>query len=389
MKATKIILLFVIIVILSACKDSEPVSPIDFEEINEPLAKNNKQLSVMTRNIYIGTDVDMILQEEDPYLIPLRVAEAFQMLLGTNFPERAEALAEEILEKQPDLVGLQEVTTIRLQSPGDAVVGGNIPAEEVFLDYLKILMDAISAAGLNYQVVAKIQNADVEMPMIVSTDPNEFDDVRMTDYDVILARKGVAISDVEEVNYQARLIMPGTGLELPCGYVAVNAKIGGKKYRFVNTHLQDADQGDFLLPIQLAQAEELLTVLSGIKIPVILVGDFNSAAPNEATYKLITEVHTYMDSWLLGRSNKNINGFTYGHDPDLLNTEQNFWKRIDYIFIRNGKSSVKRVCINWVKAEVTGDELSDKTSSGLWPSDHGGVYAELKFKCSKKCKTAE
>ena len=65
------------------------------------------------------------------------------------------------------------------------------------------------------------------------------------------------------------------------------------------------------------------------------------------------------------------------YDLDLLNAEQNFWKRIDYVFLKYGSKESKNRCIKWVNAEVTGDEVIDKTPSGLWPSDHGGVYVEM------------
>jgi hypothetical protein len=32
-----------------------------------------------------------------------------------------------------------------------------------------------------------------------------------------------------------------------------------------------------------------------------------------------------------------------------------------------------------VKATVIGDELQDRTESGLWPSDHAGVVAKIQF----------
>jgi len=194
---------------LSSCTDKNPVSPLNFEANEEIQLNHNgnaETITVMTRNIYVGADVDRIMLTEDPNQIPIVVTEVFQSLLATNFPERAQALANEIYEKQPHLIGLQEVSLLRIQSPGDAVVGGVTPAEDVILDYLEILMMTLSGMGLEYDVVAKIQNADVEMPMVVSAVP-EFDDVRLTDYDVILAKRGVEISNVDARNYKAKVTL--------------------------------------------------------------------------------------------------------------------------------------------------------------------------------------
>ena len=70
---------------------------------------------------------------------------------------------------------------------------------------------------------------------------------------------------------------------------------------------------------------------------------------------------------------------TFGHDADLRNATQNFWERIDYVFVRNGESHQKFTQMNGVEAIVVGDEVADKTPSGLWPSDHGGVVASFQF----------
>lgn len=372
-------------IFLSSCTDKNPVTPQTNQTKDGLFRVNNNYygVTVLTRNIYVGTDVDVILQNDDPSQIPILVAQAFGTLLETNFPERAEALAREIKETQPHLVGLQEVSLIRLQSPGDAVVGGTIPAEEVFMDYLDILMQALGGMGLEYEVVAKVQNSDVEMPMITKfEEPYEFDDVRLTDFDVILAKKGININKIVEKNYRAKVVLTDLGIELPRGYVAVTAEINENKYRFVNTHLEDADQGGDLLKIQRAQAAELIADLAHEKLPVILVGDFNSAAPNEPTYKLISR-HHYQDVWLINSNTENPGGLTYGHDADLRNPEQNFWKRIDFIFVKNKKQGRKHVRLMNVKAEVLGDEVKDKTLSGLWPSDHGGIAARLEFRTYK------
>jgi endonuclease/exonuclease/phosphatase family metal-dependent hydrolase len=386
MNIRKVLCLFTFLILLfSACKDNDPVSPLSFESQEEEL---NKQLcdpgvlSVMTRNIYVGADVERILQAQDQNEIPLIVTEVFQTLLATNFPERAQALAAEILEKQPDLIGLQEVSLIRSQSPGDAVYGGTIPAENVVLDYLDILLTTLNGLSLDYRVVAKVQNADVEAPMVVSPVP-DFDDVRLTDYDVILAKAGIKTSNPAAHNYKAKVSIPEFGVDLPRGYTAVTAEKNGSKYRFVNTHLEDADQGGELLIIQLKQTSELLLRLAKIRMPVILVGDFNSAATGEPSYRLLTLTNRYKDTWLINTLNDNPDGLTFGHDFNLQNPTQNFWKRIDYIFVRDGIGWRNNIKLISVTAEVLGDEAGDKTPSGLWPSDHGGVAADLTFSLRK------
>ncbi len=386
-------LLVALLLIIAGCTKENPMVPQMSEpseaEIQAAASKitADQELSsfcwfpgpvtVMTRNIYVGGDVDLVLSATDPKQIPALVAQIFQQVQATNFPERAMSLAREIAWTQPHIVGLQEVSLIRYQSPGDAAGGGTEPAEEVLYDYLKILLRALRANGAHYKVAGKVQDTDIELPMIVSQDPLKFDDVRLTDYDVILVREDVKVSNVKAQNYQAKLIIPGTGIAVLRGFVSVKAKIGHQAYRVANTHLEPAWTPE-ILQIQRAQAQELLTFLNDEKLPVIITGDFNSDAPDGQTYKDIL-LQGYTDIWTENWLKYNPDGFTSGHDYDLLNPVANFTERIDFIFVRKESRFFPKPVIGPVFAIVVGDEQFNRTPSGLWPSDHGGVVARFRF----------
>ena len=49
-------------------------------------------------------------------------------------------------------------------------------------------------------------------------------------------------------------------------------------------------------------------------------------------------------------------------------------ERIDLIFL-----DPLDLAIDKVKCHLVGDEVADMTPSGLWPSDHAGVVAKIKF----------
>ena len=334
-------------------------------------------VTAMTRNIYIGGDVDLVMGATDPNQIPLLVAKIFQQVDSTNFPERAMSLAREIAWTQPHFVGLQEVSLIRYQSPGDAVIGGTTPATDTLYNYLGILLRALRANGAQYKVAGVVENTDIELPMIVNQNPPQFDDVRLTDYDVILVRRDIRISDVVSQNFQARLVLPGSGIPVLRGFVAVKAKVGNQVYRVVNTHLEPADN-PAILPIQLGQARELLRRLHGETLPIIMLGDFNSNAPDGETYKLILS-QDYTDIWTKNFLRHNPDGFTFGHEYHLRNDVANFYRRIDYIFVRNKQQFFPRPLFGPVFAIVVGDEYFNRTASGLWPSDHGGVVARFRM----------
>ena len=114
-------------------------------------------LTVMTRNMYIGNDVDLIidaLASPDPNDdIPVFLAgvETFQK---TDFPARAGAMADEILRARPHVVGLQEVDHVLID-----LRGFGIPVN-IDMDFLPILMAALSARGLNYAIAAQGTNFD-------------------------------------------------------------------------------------------------------------------------------------------------------------------------------------------------------------------------------------
>ncbi len=333
----------------------------------EPAGRNG--IVVMSQNVYFGFDTEPLLAAGSPEEIPILAAQAFQQLLATNFAERAEAIADEIARKRPHLVALQEVALIRIQSPGDSVAGGTTPAETVLYDHLEILQTALASRGLDYRVAGRVQDVDVELPMLTSVDPLSFDDIRLTDYDVVLARGDVDISRVAEVNYQARLFVPSLGLEIPRGYVALDATIGRQSVRFVGTHLEDTPFPD----VQLAQAQELAAALALETGTVILVGDLNSPAPGGGAYPFLAS-QGFDDAWLRNERTGQGSGLTWGHDADLRNPTPAFTVRIDFVLVRESAATAREFR---AFVEVWGDDTADRTPSGLWPSDHAGVVAEL------------
>ena len=321
---------------------------------------------VMSQNAYYGFPVGILL-EAPAEEIPIRAAEAFEYLLATDFAGRAEAMADKIAEERPHLIGLQEMALIRLQSPGDAVEGGVEPAEVVLFDYVQILLDALAARGLDYRVAGSVENVDVELPMITGLDPLTFDDVRLTDRDVVLARGDVEIGHVVTGNYEARASVPSLGIEIKRGYVALDAGLGGTaRCRFVCTHLEDTPFDD----IQLHQAQELVELLEAERKAVILVGDFNSPAPTGPTYKRLLE-SGYADAQV------GDGGLTWGHDPDLANPSDAFTMRLDLVLTRGSRHPIFPVHLEARSLEVWGDDLEERTESGLWPSDHAAVIAEF------------
>src|SRR5262245_32389064 len=337
----------------------------------------DRAVTVMTRNLYVGADLSPVaaaLASGSPSAIINAASTIWAGVLSTNFPERAEALADEIAHAHPLLVGLQEVSLFRTGAP-DSFLGNPTRAEAVAFDYLNILLGELGERGLHYTPVAVTRNVDAELTGFVA--PGVLRDIRLTDRDVILARTDLPasqlrLSNVQVANFATNLTVPigstGQLFSNLCGWGAVDVEVRGKTFRFINTHLQVDSPNPLANAIQVAQARELLAGPASTPLPVILVGDFNSRADRTgtATYSELRRAG-FDDVW--SRTHPHEPGNTFGHAADLRNTTVNFTQRIDLVLYRGD--------LRALGADVVGDELPDRTSSGLWPSDHGGVVATL------------
>ena len=337
--------------------------------------KDGPPIPVMTRNLYLGADLSPVFaaaaKGDGPGIVQATTA-AWQDIKATNFPERAGALADEIEHSEPLLVSLQEVSLFRT-GPPDSITGTPTPAEHVELDYLDILLKELGQRGLHYAPVTVTKEADAENPGY--TAPGVLQDIRLTDRDVILARTDVSssklqLSNKQMGNYATYASLPigqtGQSIKLLRGWGSVDVTLRGQTFRFINTHLE---QEGPLNAIQVAQGNEILNGPANTSLPVILVGDFNSRADGTGTPTYSNLIGAgFKDAWSATHPTDLSN--TWGHDADLLNTTVNLTQRLDLVLFRNNLCALD--------ADVVGDELSDRTPSGLWPSDHAGVVATLR-----------
>jgi Endonuclease/Exonuclease/phosphatase family len=332
-------------------------------------------IPVMTRNLYVGADLSPVSAAAatgDGPAIVQAATDAWQGVKATNFPERAGAVANEIENSEPLLVGLQEVSLFRTGLP-DSISATPTPALHVELDYLDILLKELEKRGLHYAPVTITEEADTEIPGF--TAPGVLQDIRLTERDVILARTDVPSSKVQFSNkrtgiYAAYASVPigqtGQSIDLLSGWGSVDVTLRGKTFRFINTHLEPEGP---LNAIQVAQGNELLNGPANTSLPVILVGDFNSRADGTGTPTYNNLIGAgFKDAW--SATHPRELGNTWGHDADLLNTSVNLTQRLDLVLFRDNLCALD--------ADVVGDELSDRTPSGLWPSDHAGVVATLR-----------
>jgi hypothetical protein len=399
------------------------------------------RIDVMTQNQYLGADLTPIITAEDPPAFNAALIAALQKISANDYPARAQQLAELIADRLPELVGLQEMFSFKCDdtpTPGDGCAEPSFA--NAFNDHLDLTLMALADLDEVYMDKATIENLNIQLPVFL--DGDEFPDLVVTvlDRDVILARDDVqaaavpfnlicgqgplpgvpGANDSHGCNYTtiARVDSLAGPIEVQRGFVGVDAIVGDKIYRFVNTHLEVQNlvpvPGDWPPnwiwggAVQAAQATELNVLvaasLAALQNPLgavspIVVGDINSG-PTDGTFfdPLFPDPDTptipptipltppYMqlgqgpwglgpltDAWDLRSGDEP--GYSCCQLDDLSNQESILDERIDVIFSVEVPNKVK-------KARVLGAKVSDKTPPpglGLWPSDHGSVAAELQF----------
>ena len=70
----------------------------------------------MTRNVYLGADLTPAIQAASTNDFVDANGQIVRDVDTNNFPIRAKGLAQEILQKKPDLVGLQEVVAVEVRA---------------------------------------------------------------------------------------------------------------------------------------------------------------------------------------------------------------------------------------------------------------------------------
>jgi hypothetical protein len=84
----------------------------------------------------------------------------------------------------------------------------------------------------------------------------------------------------------------------------------------------------------------------------------------------------YVDAWLR-KVGHPWRGYTCCQNETVNNVESLLDERIDLIFVRNETDFPAFPDLGPVRARVLGNRQRDKTPSGLWPSDHAGVFTRL------------
>jgi endonuclease/exonuclease/phosphatase (EEP) superfamily protein YafD len=144
----------------------------------------------------------------------------------------------------------------------------------------------------------------------------------------------------------------------------VDANVDGAKFTFVNSHLEG------IMPANEEQAHELVGILDSYSRPLILVGDLNTGPGSPTPAYDIFSAAGYTDAWTVAGQGP---GFTCCVGEKVNDTDTTaFDERIDLMFYAGDT-------LQPISAEVVGNQLEDRTPSGLWPSDHAGTVITFRI----------
>lgn len=356
-----------------------------------PMASSECDFTVMTRNLYYGAQLEGLLDAESlgQFLCGLYY-HINQQAAGSNFELRMEAVAKEIAENKPVIVGLQEASTYTNLLTGDQV------------DFVELILHELETLGHPYVVVKaadpKAFDFAFEPPALALIDPWIFpepDGCPFATFDDNLAYHSLSSGDVllvredmkkkvkkEQTNaYQKFVIddlnlgIPGIEdeIEQPRSWVSVDATLCGQTVRVVSTHLESADQ-----KIRKSQAKELVKCPDSplnTELPVILMGDLNSeVGTGDAVDRLLNggkNLDGLNDAW----EDAGVGGgegITALNDPDLTGSSSGGLKRIDYILSSDELEATECRVI-----ETVIDPFPELRP--IYPSDHNGVVATFVF----------
>ena len=351
------------------------------------------KVNVMTRNLYLGADLTPGVQATSLQGLVDAAGVILKQVDDNNFTVRAKGLAAEIVGKNPDLVGLQEVALWRTEPCTESPLPPH--ATQVRYDFLQLLLKQLNKGKNRYRVV--IAQPEFDFEIWVNTDGNESTaaagcplgselNARLTMRDVILARNGrVQTSNAKGANFGTLLqVKPGgVATNVTRGWTRVDAKVrGAAKFRFVDTHLEafdnqasnhastGSDVGNGA--IREAQAKELTKSggpATGTR-PVILVGDLNSDTKTEVKPGDGLAYRALLKAGFAERSTSRPLGCCL--NASLITTAgggkaSDFDHKVDHVMTNAPKK------LKLVSSSVTGR----KPVNGFWDSDHAGLFSTL------------
>jgi endonuclease/exonuclease/phosphatase family metal-dependent hydrolase len=306
--------------------------------------RQDGRVRALTRNLYLGANLDPITGARDLAELPARVDEVWAEVVASDPAGRVEAIAGELEAAAPDVVAVQEAAS--WDGPGAS------------FDLLALLLAGLERRGERYSLAAVVNTFGGALASSAGVP------VAFQDRGAILVRDGVRIEAGEGRRYGAalRLVVAGAELEVPRGFASAVLCVDGLRLRVLATHLELAHLPE-LAAVQAAQVAELAAVVRAERLPVLLLGDLN-ARPGVGAHAALVGAAGAGLTDAAGLNVGDTGGYTCCESRALRNEASMLFERIDHVLVRG------------LVARRAGRTVS-RTPSGLWSSDHAGVVVDL------------
>jgi endonuclease/exonuclease/phosphatase family metal-dependent hydrolase len=324
--------------------------------------------TMMTYNVYLGANLQPLFGENDPIRLIQKAAAIVAHFDEVDFRVRAVAIARQIIEQDPDVLALQEVSLLEIAPTG-------MPFATRY-DFLQILLDELERQGHPFRAVTINPNFTGTLPIdFVGTR------ARLTDRNVIIVPSDPPASELATSNpaqdvYDRTLDVPlgGTIFHGRRGWASIDVVFEGAPFRLFNTHFEAFDSS-----VREDQVGELAEIMSASRLPVVLAGDINLyprgvRALDEAAWRVLSG-DGFRDAWVVAECFEPR--FTAGQTDDLDNVPSILDNTVDFVLFDKDfeTKTVEGSC------DIAGEELDDRTDTvpALWPSDHAAVIVHLRL----------
>lgn len=380
MKLFVVILLFLWPILGATASDRNGVRGLKRHE------RSDHEFRIINLNLYLGTDFTVFF---DPSNFAKSIYEVvqgvFDLVKSTDYPSRAKVLARSIIERDADVVCLQEVFTYSFAS--DSNGSDSTPV----LDFLAILLDELNNM---YELASAVDTPKFAIPYSAEDEEAGMGVTYLLiqDSDVILTRRqenadgsAIIVVDASHELFTTQLVFPiGSAtpgvpalLDVKRGFCWIEmmvVKSNGQQSPSIivsNTHFD----GSAFVSQQKQQSIELVTAMAQLTgkngvLHSIIVGDLNARAPNPPVANCSSAPLAELDVYTTLACRRfdpfaGKNEFTWGTEMDLLTLlPDETLARIDHILVSENLQAVAN--------DLFGTEPLAELN-GMYPSDHFGM----------------
>ncbi len=260
-------------------------------------ADGPKAVKVMTWNLFYGFDDGPVIaaaMSGDPELIAGAATTAWGEVHATDFHKRVRDIALRIRLEEPDLVGVQEAVRYVQVGPTGSIVET--------LDHLEILVAALREVGLKYEVVSSVDTLAVDLPVLDAE--GNLTMVSIQDRSAVLSRKGheesrsrtrsTASTSTSSARRTSRSLSRRAGrpsTSTASGAASASSRRTSRTPRRIRA----------VLPLQQAQALELVNVHLASGMPVVFIGRLQHGRLPQVAHVQIADPGSRADGRVDGR----------------------------------------------------------------------------------------